>query len=336
MKAEYVFKRIGAFLILIWVAATLNFMLPRATNTDPIRQRMLNKALQSGYVPVGLDEIVNEYDRKFGLDKPLWQQYFNYLGDLSRLDFNYSMGSYPKTVVSLMTAAMPWTICLLVVATLLAFVMGTLMGALMGWSGAPRLVNDLLLPPLLVFSAVPYYLLGLILVYFLAFHAHLFPMFGGYSNTSVPDWVSLDFWGDVLIHSILPGLSIVLASIGFWAMGMRGMVVMVQGEDYMTYAEGKGLKSTTIFFRYALRNSMLPQTTALALALGQILSGAVVVEIVFNYPGIGTILYQAIKESDYFVIQGIVLSVIFTIGVATLLLDLLYPLLDPRISYSKR
>jgi len=335
VRVDYVLKRIGAFLLLVWVAATLNFMLPRTMNTDPIRQRMLSKALQSGYVPEGLDEIVKEYDQKFGLDKPLWQQYVNYLGDLARLDFNYSMGSYPKTVIELMSAALPWTVGLLLVATLAAFVLGTLMGALMGWPKAPRLINDLLFPPLLIFSAVPYYLLGLVLVYFLAFDAHLFPMFGGYSNAAVPDWTSVEFLGDVLSHSLLPAMSIILASIGFWAMGMRGMVVMVQGEDFMTFAEAKGLKSTTVFFRYALRNSMLPQTTALALSLGQILSGAVVVEIVFNYPGIGTLLYQAIKDSDYFVIQGIVLSVIVTIGLATLILDLLYPWLDPRISYER-
>src|SRR5207237_1919937 len=151
-------------------------------------------------------------------------------------------------------------------------------------------------------SAIPYYLLGLVLLYVLAFRLPIFPSFGGYTPGSLPA-VNIAFFVDAVEHAILPALSIILASIGFWALGMRAMMVTMLGEDSMIFAEAKGLKASTLFVRYAIRNALLPQTTALALALGEILSGAVLVEVVFGYPGIGSVLYNAIKDFDYFLIQ---------------------------------
>jgi len=191
-----------------------------------------------------------------------------------------------------------------------------------------------LLPPLLTLSAVPYYLLGLVLLYVLAFRLPLFPSFGGYTPGTLPA-LNMGFVLDAASHAALPALSIVLAALGFWALGMRAMMVTVQGEDSMIFAEAKGLKNRTLFLRYAVRNALLPQATALALALGEILSGAVLVEVVFGYPGIGSVLYNAIKDFDYYLIQGIVFTIVVSIGLATLLIDLAYPLLDPRIRYGK-
>jgi peptide/nickel transport system permease protein len=235
----------------------------------------------------------------------------------------------------MMSEALPWTIGLLGVTTVLAFALGTFLGALMGWPGAPKFINNYLLPPLLTLSAIPYYVLGLVLLYILAFQAKVFPIFGGYTAGTIPNWSSLAFWWDVVQHALLPALSIILAAIGFWALGMRAMMVTTQGEDYMIFAEAKGLKSSTLFLRYAVRNALLPQATSLALQLGHILSGAVLVEIVFAFPGIGTMLYQAIRANDYFVTQGIILGVIASIGIATFILDLVYPILDPRITYRR-
>ncbi len=181
---------------------------------------------------------------------------------------------------------------------------------------------------------IPFFLLGLILIYFLAFRFPVLPMFGGYSAGAFPA-LTVAFVLDLIRHAILPALSIVLVATGGWALSMRGMMVTTQGEDYVTFAEAKGLRSSTIFFRYCVRNALLPQATGLALALGQIVSGAVLVEVIFGYPGIGTLLFQAIRENDYFLIQGIVFIVILALGFATLLLDAIYPLLDPRISYRK-
>jgi len=256
-----------------------------------------------------------------------------YLRDVARFDFNYSISSYPRTVSSIIAEAIPWTVGLLGTTTVLSFTIGTLLGALLAWPGAPCWMR-LLMPPLWALHAIPFFLLGLILMYLLAFRAQLLPMFGGYTAGAFPG-LTLAFVGDVIAHSILPALSIVLVATGGWALGMRGMMVTTQGEDYVTFAEAKGLRRLTIFLRYCVRNAILPQTTALALALGNILSGAVLVEVIFGYPGVGTILFHAIRENDHFLIQGIVFTVIVALGVATLILDVLYPLLDPRISYRR-
>jgi peptide/nickel transport system permease protein len=295
--------------------------------------KLLQQAQLGGYVQAGIDAMVKEYDRRFGLDQPLWVQYLAYLHDAARLDFNYSIANYPRTVNEIIAEAIPWTIGLLGATTLLSFGIGTFLGALLAWPRAPRWIR-FLLPPLWALHAIPFFLFGLILMYLLAFRITVLPMFGGYSAGAFPA-LTLDFAADVLKHSILPAMSIVLVATGGWALTMRGMMVTTQGEDFVTFAEAKGLKSLTIFLHYCARNAILPQTTGLALALGQILSGAVLVEVIFAYPGIGTVLYHAIRENDHFLIQGIVFTVIVALGLATLILDAIYPLLDPRISYRK-
>lgn len=333
MRADYLLKRIGVFFLVVWLAATVNFFAPRLTGKDPIRQKLIQQSMIGGYVQQGLQEMVKEYDREFGLDQPLWVQYVNYLAQMSHLDLGYSITNYPKKVNELMGVALPWTIGLLGTTTILAFLLGSFLGALMTWPKAPGFIQ-FLLPPLLTLSAIPYYLLGLVLLYIFAFQTKLLPIFGGYSPGAIPT-MTIGFWLDVVQHSILPALSIILAAIGFWALGMRAMMVTVEGEDYTLFAEAKGLKDKTLFLRYAVRNALLPQITSLALALGHILSGAVLVEVVFSYPGIGTVLYHAISEFDYFTIQGIVFTIIVSIGLATLILDIVYPLLDPRITYRR-
>jgi peptide/nickel transport system permease protein len=204
----------------------------------------------------------------------------------------------------------------------------------MAWPGTPRFVH-ILMTPFIALSAVPYYLLGLILVYFFAFRNQWLPLFGGYSPMTVPD-LSWSYVWDILIHAFLPAASIVLAGIGGWALSMRGMILTVMGEDFMLLAEAKGLKPKTLFFRYAMRNAILPQITSLILSLGYILSGSVLVEVIFSYPGIGSVLYHAIRGFDYFLIQGIVFTVIVAIAAGALIIDLILPILDPRISYGRR
>jgi peptide/nickel transport system permease protein len=277
--------------------------------------------------------MAREYDKRFGLDQPLWRQYLTYLSDTTRLEFNYSIANYPRTVRQLIAEALPWTIGLLGTTTLLSFGIGTLLGALLAWPGAPRWMRYLM-PPLWALHAIPFFLLGLILMYLLAFQVQLLPIFGGYTAGVIPS-LSIGFVLDVIAHALLPAMSIVLVATGGWALGMRGMMVTTMGEDYVTFADAKGLKSSTIFLRYCVRNAILPQTTALALALGQILSGAVLVEVIFGYPGIGALLFQAIRENDFFLIQGIVFTVIVALGLATFVLDVVYPWLDPRISYRR-
>jgi len=330
---SYLLKRIGLFFLIVWIAATVNFFLPRISGQNPVQEKLQQQALMGGYMQAGLQEMVKEYEAKFGLDKPLWRQYLVYLGDMARLNFNYSISNYPRTVLEMMTEAIPWTIGLLSMTTILAFTLGTLLGALLAWPKTPHFLKWFF-PPLILLHAIPYYLLGLVLIYLLAFQVKIFPIFGGYTAGTVPQ-LTLGFVGDIATHSVLPSLAIILVAIGGWALGMRAMMITTEGEDFMTFGEAKGLKNATLFMRYALRNALLPQTTSLALALGHIISGAVLVETVFAYPGIGTVLYHAIRESDHYLIQGIVFSVIVTLGIATLILDLIYPVLDPRITYRR-
>lgn len=322
------------FFVIMWVAATVNFIGPRLSGTDPIRQMLIQQSLSGGYIHKGLEEMVKVYDHKFGLDTPWYLQYLNYLSQVAGFHFGYSITHYPDTVKELISRGLPWSIGLVGTTTVLAFLLGTLLGAIISWPRAPGFLQYLL-PPLLTLSAMPYYILGLVLLYIFAFQTNLLPIFGGYSAGVIPS-MTFSFWLDVLRHSILPSLSILLAALGFWALGMRAMMVTTEGEDYMIFAEAKGLKDRTLFLRYAIRNALLPQVTSLALSLGYIVTGSILVEIVFGYPGVGSILYEAITEFDYPTIQGIVFLIIVSIGLTTLIVDIVYPLLDPRISYQRR
>ena len=185
--------------------------------------------------------------------------------------------------------------------------------------------------PVILLSAVPYFILGIVLMFVFGLTFPILPVAGGYSFGFTPAW-NWATVGQVLQHAVLPASSIILASIGTWAIAMRGMVISVRGEDYIMLAEAKGLSARRVFMSYGLRNALLPQLTHLALTLSHIVSGAILVEVIFAYPGIGYRLYQAIHAKDYFVIQGIVLLLSVSIAFTMLVLDLIYPLIDPRIT----
>lgn len=334
MTIGYLVRRVLLFLLVVWAATTFIFFLPRlAPGRDPVRERLGMMAASGGVMEAAIEEMAKAYEEAFGLDQPLYLQYLRFLGDVVRLDFNYSLAMYPAKVIDLIGQALPWTVGLLLVSTLLAFGAGTVLGGLVAWPRAPRSLSYLL-PPLFTFSAVPYYLLAMLLVYVLAFRLKVFPISGGAPTGAIPA-LSVNYGLTVVYHSFLPALSIVLAGIGFWALGMRGMMVTTQGEDFMNFAEAKGLTGRRLFLGYGMRNAMLPQITALALSLGHIVSGALLVEIIFQYPGIGTLLYKAVAGFDYFTIYGIVFFIIISVGLATLLLDLTYHLLDPRIKQAR-
>jgi peptide/nickel transport system permease protein len=334
MSLRYILGRLVFFVVVVWAGITLIFFLPRlAPDRDPVRERLGMMVAMGGMNSDTIELMATRYEAKFGLDKPLWSQYVTYLGDMVRLDLGYSLAKFPTRVSDLLATAVPWTIALLATSTLIAFVLGTLLGALLAWPRAPRILH-LLLPPLFTFSSVPYYILGLVLIYVFAFRLKWFPLSGSSQLLTMPS-LTAGYILEVMYYSVLPALSIVLASVGFWSLSMRGMMITVEGEDYVTLAEAKGLPNRRIFLWYAMRNALLPQTTALALSLGTILSGALLVEIIFGYPGIGSVLFAAITGFDYFVIYGIVFFIVVTIALTTLVLDLVYPLLDPRIRYQR-
>src|SRR5260370_14639382 len=333
MDLGYLVRRLGLFVVVVWAAASFNFVVPRLSNRDPIQERLGQMAASGGVRANEIAAMVAAYKARFGLDQPLWKQYLNYLWDSSHLDFGVSLSQFPVRVLDLILNALPWTIGLLSVATLLAFTLGSLLGALIARPKSPKVLRYLA-APLLTLSSLPYYLVGLILVYVLGVVFRLFPVSGGYSTGTRPG-LTLPFALDVLHHSILPAASIIIIGMGGWALGMRGMMVTVDGEGYMLLPAAHGLKPRTRFLRYALRNALLPQVTGLALSLGFIISGSVLVEVVFHYPGVGSVLNQALGTADYFVIYGVVFIIVMSISLATLIIDLIYPLLDPRISYRR-
>lgn len=330
---QFVLRRLLLLVLIVWSAATLNFLIPKLSPRNPLREKLMEEATRSGYIPPGFEEMVQAYEEQFGLNSPIWKQYVTYVSQVLRGDLGYSIANYPKTVMELIGEAIPWTIGLLLVTTLVAFATGTLLGALMSWPRASSFVRYVL-PSFLVLSAIPAYVIALTLIYFVAFRWKLLPLGGGYGIGTVPT-PTLGFALEVIKHSILPAISLILATSGGWAIAMRGMMVTVQGEDYMVFAEAKGLKDQRLFFRYGVRNALLPQVTGLALALSHIVSGAVLVELVFGFPGIGTLLARSITRLDYFTIYGIVLVLITTIGIAMFVMDMIYPLLDPRIKYER-
>jgi len=329
----FLLRRLGIFCLIVFAAATINFMVPRLRPTNPIESRLYELAAQGGVRVGQIKEMVRIYNEKFGFDKPLYVQYANYWIDLAHGDMGTSIAFYPASVRAEIMRAAPWTIGLLTVATLLSFGVGSILGALMAWPKVGPYVS-FLVPIFMTLSAIPYYLLGIVMIYTFALVWPILPTSAAYSSGKNLEW-SLDMILDIAKHAVLPAGSIILTGIGGWGLGMRAMMVTIMGEDYMNMAESKGLRPRTIFFRYALRNAVLPQVTSLAISLAHIMSGAVVVEVIFAYPGVGYLLFRAISGNDYFLIQGIVLFIILSIGIALLTLDLLYPLIDPRIRYGK-
>ena len=333
MTASYLLRRLLTFAIVVWVAASLNFFVLRLAPGDPIAA-MLTRMAQQGASVAGSAEIIERYRITFGLDQPLINQYLSYLAALTRLDLGVSLSQFPSSVSDIIGRAMPWTIVLLTTATLISFVVGNLLGALLAWPGAPGWARALA-TPLMVLGAIPYYLLAILLLFVFAFSLRWFPT-GGVATTGAAATLSLDRLGDIAYHSVLPALSIVLSAVGGWMLGMRSMMISVLGNDYLVLAEAKGLSPRRIFLRYAIRTAILPQVTGLAIYLGSVVSGAVLVEGIFSYPGVGFLLYQAIQNADYTLIQGITFVLVVAVGLAILIVDLAYPLLDPRISYEAR
>ncbi len=333
MSWRYLIRRIAIFLIVILIAITVNFGISHAVPGDPVGAILAQLASQGATIDNGA-QIVAEYRQRFGLDAPLPIQYLAYLWNTLHLDLGVSITHYPAGVTETIGAALPWTIGLLVVATIIAFGIGSVLGAVLAWPRAPRILS-VFAPALTVFSAVPYYLLALILLYLLGVWSGLFPLGGGRSPGAEGEF-GPGAMLDIAYHAVLPALSIVLAGLGFWALNMRGAMINVLGEDYLILADAKGLRPGRIFFAYGMRNALLPQITSLALSLGTIVSGSVLVEVAFNYPGLGFLLYDALRGSDYFMIQGICLFLVITVATAVLVLDLVYPLLDPRISRQDR
>ncbi|MEX0762657.1 MAG: ABC transporter permease [Dehalococcoidia bacterium] len=334
MTSGYLLRRLGMLFLLIFVAVTINFMIPRLMPGDPV-ESALNQLVATGGGSVGdVQEIAEAYRERLGLNQPIWRQYLNYWGNIFTLELGTSLQFFPAEVSRIIWSALPWTLGLVGVTTILSFGFGIIMGALMAWPGSPRFLKSIV-PGFLVVAAIPYFMIGLVLIFLFVLTYRIFPSGGGFTFGGNLGYNWETVWS-ILRHATLPALSIMLASIGTWALSMRGLLISTLGEDYITLAEARGLRPRRIFLWYGVRNSMLPQLTALAILLGHAISGAVLVEVIFSYPGLGFKLFEAIHGKDYFVVQGIVLFLAVSIAVAMFLMDLLYPLIDPRIRYQSR
>jgi peptide/nickel transport system permease protein len=320
------------FLLTVWLGTTMIFFIPRLAPGDPVTamvSRMLN---QAGSVE-GSDQMIAAWRARFGLDDPLPIQYVRYLRNVVRFDLGYSLAYFPAQVDKMISRSIAWTIGLFTLATIISFIFGNIIGAILAWRRSPKLVR-MLLPMALTFTSIPAFMLGILLLAIFAFGLSWLPFAGGYERGVVPG-LDLEFIGSLIKHGTLPALALVLTTMGFWALGMRGMMITIDGEDYMILAEAKGLRAWRIFAVYGLRNALLPQVTALALYMSAIAGNAVIVEYVFTYPGVGYTLYQGIVNNDYTLMSGIVFILIVGVALGVLILDLLYPLIDPRITYQK-
>lgn len=332
LTKAYIFKRLGMFVLTVWLGTTLIFIIPRLAPGDPVAAMVSRMQAQAGKVENSA-EMIEAWRARFGLDAPLPVQYLRYLRNAATFNLGYSLANFPSEVADLVRRRIPWTLGLLSLATLISFMLGNSIGALMAWRRTPGLVRALL-PLALTFTSIPPFILGIFLLYIFAFQLNWLPFAGG-ADMGLQPALNWEFISSVVKHGILPAMAIVLFSAGFWALGMRGMMITTDGEDYMILAQAKGLRPWRIFWLYGVRNSVLPQVTALALSLGGIAGGSVIVEYIFTYPGMGYLLYQGIVNGDYAIIQGIVFFLIVGVALAVLIIDLLYPLIDPRISYQR-
>jgi peptide/nickel transport system permease protein len=316
--------------VTVFIAVTIVFFLPRLSQTDPLSPLYAKMAGVGG--SGASEELIAEYRSRFGLDKSTFDQYVSFWKELFKGNLGYSIAGFPTRVSFVLKQALPWTVGLLTITTLISWVLGSLLGALVGWSGGRNRVLNALVPIALFLYTTPYYILAILLIFLFAYRWAIFPFSGAYTLGANKGW-NLDFAWDVLQHAALPALSIILISLGWWFLSMRSLIISERGQDYILWAEARGLPRRRIFWAYAFRNALLPQTTGLALSFGNIVGGALITEVIFAYPGLGYVIYQAIRNADYPVIQGSVLLLILSVSIANLVIDLLYPLIDPRIRF---
>jgi peptide/nickel transport system permease protein len=328
----YIIRRFTTYLVTLWGAFTITFFFFRMIPGNPIEAYVQSLVSRQIYTAHASQAMVNYYNKIFGLDGNLFQQYLHYMYQLVILhNLGPSLISYPTPSQVIIARALPWTIGLLLIATVISWVLGLVLGALLAWhrdKPAAEWATNLTI----AFSHIPQYFIALVLVFFIAYQLNWFPSTAAYGPEYTPGW-NLDFILSVINHGTLPALSIVIIGICSWMLSTRMLMVTILGEDYLTFAEAKGLKPRTILNRYALRNCYLPQITGLGITLGAIFNGNVLVEQLFSYPGIGNLLVIAVGQLDYNTIQGIVALAIFGVLTANLILDLLLPVLDPRVKY---
>jgi peptide/nickel transport system permease protein len=321
---NFLLRRVGFYVVAAWAALTANFFLPRAMPGNAV------EAIMSKF-PNLTPATYHALEAMLGVGHPgsLWSQYVSYLNDVVHFNFGISVSNYPAPVSTLLGQTIPWTLALVGSATVIAFFLGTFLGIIGGWRNGGWL--DRLLPGLMFVQALPYFFLALVLLWLLAVKVwHVFPIGQGYAGGLVPGW-DWSFISSAIIHSLLPAFTIVITSLAGWMLQMRNVMITTIGEDYVLAAQAKGLSNRRVIFTYAARNAFLPQLQGFGLALGYVVSGAIVMEIVFSYPGIGLLLLSAVQSNDYPLMQAIFLVITFAVLLANLIVDLVIVAVDPRV-----
>jgi len=320
---RFIIRRAGFFLLTLWAALSLNFFLPRLMPGSPAERiiaHLHGAVSQSEVRAIELSLGINN-------SQGIWPQYFTYLGHTAtgNLGLSYSQGEPVSKVIG---GALPWTLGLVGITTILAFILGTAIGAVAAWRRGSRF--DSVMPPLFVFTtAIPFFWVGMVLILIFSVHLGWLPAGGNTGQLAVPSF-SPSYIGDVLVHAILPSLTLLITGIGGWVLTMRNNMVTTLTEDYVRMARAKGLSSFRVMTDYAARNAILPNLTGFAMSLGFVVSGAILVEYVFNYQGVGYYLLNAVGYDDYPLMQGLFLIITVAVLVAILLSDIATAILDPR------
>jgi peptide/nickel transport system permease protein len=324
---SYILRKVTLFVITLWAAITLNFILPRLMPGSPV-DAALGKLASAG-VPITNAERAAVEAQLGAPHTSVFVQYVDYLRNIATLRFGTSYSFPSQTVAQTIGKALPWTVVLVGATTVFAFVIGTLLGVYAGWHRG-KLGDSTVTIGATFFGSFPPFWLGLLLLYWLSFRYGWFPIKGGYSPGTTPNW-SLSFLGDALQHSVLPALTLAITTLSGWVFGMRNNMINTLGEDYVTFAEANGLRTRTVALLYAARNALLPNVTAFGLALGAVIGGAVLVEGIYSFPGVGNLLYLAVTNHDYPLMQALFLVITLSMLVAIFIVDLLYVRLDPRV-----
>jgi peptide/nickel transport system permease protein len=325
----YLAKRLAQFALVIFIGLNIAFFVTHMTPIDPVEESIAAATSFGSQSPEAIEMLRQSLRELYGLEGNLWDQYLVFWKRVLSADFGPSLSAFPTPVAFLIWNSLPWTIGLLLVATLISWVIGNLLGGLAGYYRDSRILRVVGVVAM-GFHPIPYYIVAFVLLIVFGYLWPVLPITGG-AQMNLARGFNLDYVLSVLEHSILPALSLVLVGVGGWFMGMRALVSNIVTEDYVVYAEYGGVDRNRILTSYVMRNALAPQVTGLAMSLGAIFNGAIITEQVFGYPGIGSLLVDAVHAGDYSLVLGVTTVSIIAVSTAVLLIDLLYPLIDPRV-----
>ncbi|MCR5769916.1 MAG: ABC transporter permease [Butyrivibrio sp.] len=328
---KYYGQKIMWYLLTFICAVVLNFVLPRLMPGDPVAAITAN-ATSGMTSSVAIQKVYEDYAEKFGTNLPMWQQFFKWAGNALKGDFGISFTQYPRTVSDIIGSAVGWTLALQLPAIIIGWLIGNLLGAIAAYKKG--IMDKVILPVFLFVSNVPAFGMAVVLLFIFSVKLGIAPAAGGYQSSLIPSF-NWTFVKSVISHYQLPFFSIVLVTIGGQAIGMRSMSIYELNADYVKYSRFLGIKDRKIV-RYVFRNAMLPQITGLALSLGTMMGGALVSEMVFSYPGLGTVMLQAVAGQDYPLLSACTLLITIMVLIANLAVELIYGLIDPRVKAAQQ